>query len=218
MTRKQQLIGIAAAAAILIVLSIVFFLVKGSSSAWWAVRGSVLPQLVQSTHKERVPIVFRRFSPAIDIAYVIDHPETYDFIMRKQLEDWGIDEATLHAYALENLEELAADTPVEVARATAGKDEAYAIIETDDGYAAARILSEAIRTKLTYELGDSFVVAMPIRDFLIAWQTDFSLQGNFLTQVQEEYDAAEDYELTPEPFLVTPEGIQPLQRQAPAQP
>lgn len=182
----------------------------GGTKEWREVQPSVLPQLMPGNNKKQAPLVYTEISRDIDVGYVIDREKSYDFIMQDSLAAWEIDAKTLHKTAMRNLEKLAETTEIQFADSEETPGGRYAIIETSDGYAAARILSEEIRKKMREYLGEEYVAAVPVRDFLIFWHKDFPLAGQFMEQVEKEYAAEEIYRLTPRLFLITDEGMTPL--------
>ena len=214
--KKTVIIGsVSVPMLIVLAVGVHMYVQNRPSKEWFEMKATVLPQLVQSDHKEQVPIVHQELSPEIDIAFVIDESDSYTFIMEKDLLNWNITEERLLKTALKNLDVLVKDTEISIA--TAGEDpkERYAIIETGDGYDAAKLLSNAVRRRIAADLGDVFVAAIPFRDFLVFWSEDFSLEQQFLSQVQQEFDAEETYKLTPNPFLVSIDVIQPLRKETP---
>jgi|TARA_B100002003_G_C14083551_1_gene521245 uncharacterized protein YtpQ (UPF0354 family) len=183
---------------------------KGNAD-WKEEKASIMPQLMEGNLKRRLPmIVNKEISRELDIGYVVDYEKGYDFIMQYHLEDWGIDADTLHKKAMSNLEKRSRNTEIQIAEAEESKNGRYAIVETGDGYDAVRLLSPSIQKQMRDYLGDEYVAAVPIRDFLIFWHREFSLTGQFIEQVENEYAAGEKNKLTPRMFLVTKEGLEPL--------
>jgi len=200
--------------SILLVSSTVLLAGCTGNKEWRKVKDTVLPQLMEGNLKRRLPlIVHREISRDLDIGYVLDHEIGYDFIFRKNLEEWGISENTLHKTAMRNLEKIAKDTEIQLADAEEQETGRYAIIETGDGYDAARILLPAIQKKVRKYLGEEYIAATPTRDFLIFWHKDFSLGGQFMEEVEKQYKLGGKYKLTPRVFLVTKKGIEPLTKQ-----
>ena len=212
--QKKALYGGIGAAAVLLVLA-VFLAKRGDTGNWDRIRGQVLPELVPAENKFKIPIVAEEFVPGVDIAYVLDYAKNYNFIYREKLAEWGISEEKLKQQAMRNLEELVKETEIQMARADKAGEQAgnamYGIIETVDGYAAARILSPRIRRAMADHLSLPFIAAIPVRDFLIFWPTDFAFFDDFEKQIREEFGKAETYALTPNLLKVTAKGVELLE-------
>lgn len=196
---------------LLLILGIgLLMLYAPGDDSWDGVKRHVLPQFVPAKNKEIIPLVWKEFLPDVDIAYVIDRKQSYDFIIKPMLRTWGISEQELEQQAMRNLEKFARGTQIHMTKPERSPDIPYATIETGDGYAAVRILSQDIRGVLAKELGEPFTVAIPVRDFLIAWPKDFPVADDFIEQVQKEYDQEETYRLTPKILEGSPSSVTPL--------
>ena len=123
---------------------------------------------------------------------------------------WDINQETLHATALRNLEKLSEDTNIEFASSGEDAEDKYAIIETNDSYAAVRILVPWIRKQIANNVGTTAIAATPTRDFLIFWHPEFSLQDSFISQVKKEYTDGGTYKLSPSFLRVTENNIEEL--------
>ena len=186
-----------------------------ANKGWRGVRDDVLVQLMPSTQKAQINIVNRPFITDVDVGVVVDADSKYQFVSFEMLDEWGIDEDALYEQAMKNLNAISRNIKVEVAQASeTDKTAKYIIVELDDGYASARILSEGIRKAIARELGESYIAAIPTRDFLIFWHKDFVLFDAFADQVQEESDAEEEYPLTPILLMVNSAGIQEMMKVA----
>ena len=212
MFRKQStnivLIGIILAVAS---SGLIFISARNANEGWRNIRDDVVLQLMPATHKENIDVLHRPFISEVDVGVVIDAGTKYQFVNSVMLEEWNIDEDTLYAQASNNLDAISRNIKVEVAQASEEDETAkYVIVELDDGYAAARLLSDGVRKAITRELGESYIAAIPTRDFLIFWHKDFSLFDAFASQVQNEFDQEEDYPLTPTLLFVDSSGIQEM--------
>lgn len=185
-----------------------------ANEGWRSVRDDVLVQLMPSTHKDQIDVINRPFITDVDVGVVVDADSKYQFVSSVMLEEWGIDEDALYEQAMNNLNAISRNINVEVAQASETDETAkYVIVELDDGYASARILSEGIRKAISRELGDEYIAAIPTRDFLIFWHKDFVLFDAFASQVQQEFDVEEEYKLTPTLLFVDSNGIQEMLKQ-----
>ena len=200
---------------LLIVGGIVVFAMQNreGNDEWREVREHVLPQFMPATNTDRFNFVHDEFSTDVSIGYVVDHETTYDFIGPEMAAAWGVDEQTVKDQAIENLEERAKNLEMDVAFAgdVQTPQNTYIAVETADGYSAVLLLSARVRGAVKEELGAEYIAAIPHRDFLIFWHPDFPLTDAFLKQVALEYQSEDTYMLTPQPFGVTDNGIQPLE-------
>ncbi len=167
--------------------------------SWAAARAHVMPQLIASEQSVMMPVIYERKSAGMYQSYVIDHGDTYDFVMYDDFNKWGIDDATLRLQAFQNLD--AASQSVNVEQGKVG-DKKYVTYEAEDGYAAVRLLLPSFKQKLTETLGEPFYVGVPARNFLVAWQKDFPSHNEFVSEVRKQYDAAGRYQVTPEIFSI----------------
>jgi len=183
---------------------------KGNDE-WKENKASIMPQLMEGNMKRRVPLIINReISRDLDLGYVIDREKGYDFIFQYNLKDWEIDAGTLHKTAMRNFEKLAKNAEIQTANAEEGTTGRYVIIESGNGYDAVHLLSPTIRKKLKKYLGKEYIIGIPTRDFFIAWHKEFSLGGQFMEQVEKEFEEGDKYKLTPRLFLVSEDKIEPL--------
>lgn len=212
---KRHSVNIALVVIILAIAGagIVFLSARESSKEWRAVRDRVMLQLMPSANKEMIDVIWKPFVTDVDIGVVVDADKQYQFIEKAKLEEWNVTEDMLFEQALRNLDSVSRNIKVEVAHASEDDPSAkYVIVELDDGYAAARIVSEGVRSAIARELGDEYVAAIPSRDFLIFWHKEFPLFDAFARQVQKEFEEEQDYPLTPTILFVNDMGIQEMIR------
>ena len=197
--------------SIVIVCSTLLLSGCGGNKEWREVKDSILPQLTEGNLWRRLPLlVHKEISRDLSQSYVISREHAYEFIFKYDVKDWGIDEKTLHKTAMQNLEKLAKETEMQFADAEESLVGRYVIVETGDGFDAARILSKHIQKEVRKYLGDEYIAAVPTRDFLIFWHRKFSLGGQFMEQAEKEYAKGDKYRLTPRMFLITKDGMEPL--------
>jgi uncharacterized protein YtpQ (UPF0354 family) len=181
--------------AIAIGVGTVLFVSRDTAKPEWvAARDIIRPQLTAET----LPVVQRPFSPGIYIALVLHHGDQYVFINDADLEVFGVTAEEAWEQALDNLDAASTDIELQVFEADGGGK--YAIIESGDGYDAARILLPSVRANVADQLGEPYIGAVPTRDFLIFWQADFPLYKKFLDQVKVEFGNGGDHALSPELF------------------
>lgn len=213
--KKSANVGIVAIILIITGVAITTASSNQSSSAWREVRGSIMPQFMPAAQKNAIDVLWKPFADDVDIGYVVSAGSKYEFIDATQLEEWGVTEVTLHDQAMRNLETRSRNINVEVAEASeVDPTTKYVIVELDDGFAAARLLSPGVRKAISRELGEEYIAAIPTRDFLIFWHKDFPLFDAFAKQVETEYQADTEYPLSPRPFHVSRNGIEQMVRNA----
>jgi len=207
---KQRLVIIGSLAGALVLLFIAISILT-ITSEWHRSKKSIYPQLIAVNQADIMTDMVRTgFTRDVTIGYAIDKDESYDFIMERKLQEWDITAEELHEIAMRNLEELAVTTDIELATSEDSEAGTYAFIETGDGYDASRILSKTIRTEIAKHMGDEFRAGIPVRDFIIFWHKDAPFRDSFKTQIREEFHGGGKYQLTPEQFKVTVDGIEQL--------
>jgi len=214
---KKRSTNVVLIAIILVIAGsgLMFLSARKANEGWRNVRDNVILQLMPATHKDLIDVVHRPFISEVDIGVVVDADTKYQFVSSILLEEWGVDEDALFEQARNNLDAISRNIKVEVAQASETDETAkYVIVELDDGYTAARILSDGVRKAISRELGEAYVAAIPTRDFLIFWHKDFTLFDAFASQVQSEFDAEQDYPLTPTILFVDNTGIQEMVKNA----
>lgn len=215
MRKKASIIGAIVGIALVIGIVIIGVGKSRGTPEWLSVREHILPQFTTADLKQKEDIITTVFSKDVDIGYVVDVGTRYQFVSQEELDIWEVDQEALHDTAMRNLDKRSKNIKVEVAEA-AEKDPTatYVIVELDDGFSAVRLLSTGVRKAIAREVGDEYIAAIPTRDFLIFWHKDFPIFDAFANQVQQEFDAEQDYPLTPTLFLVNQYGIQPVKRVA----
>lgn len=170
------------------------------------VLATVLPQFFPAHWLEDAPdIVCTEFPSQIRIGYVLRRGGAYSYVMRPLLEQVGVPIGELHSAALHNLGELPIGG-LTVGR-TPGGSEAF-LGGVDDKFLTARILLPTVDEVLTDELGAEYLVALPCRDWFVAWSKSQSAewqQPNIASALSD--FKADDYNLFPDIFLRSREGL-----------
>lgn len=187
---------------------------NSGSKEWRDVRGKIMPQFLQIEAKDHITnVLWKPFSSQVAIGYVVDAGSKYEYIDTHMMEKWGVTQAMIEEQAMRNLDARSRNINVEVAESSEDDPNAkYVIVELDDGYSAARLLSAGVRKAIARELGDEYIAAIPTRDFLIFWHKEFPLFAAFSKQVETEYTEETEYPLTPAPFFVSKSGIEEMVR------
>ena len=182
----------------------------------------VLQEMISESNKDLLSGVFPQFFPAhwlndapdllfsefpsrIRVGYVDRLNGGYSYIMRSAFEQTGLTLELLHEAALKNLDALA-ELEVTVGR-TPGGSEAF-LKETEDNFRAVRLLLPRVHAQLARELGDEYFVSIPCRDWFMCWsrtQADDWQSRNQAAALSDFLD--DDYNLTPDILIRTPEGF-----------
>ena len=211
--KRSASIGVIAIILVLAGVGITTLSAGRGSPEWQEVRQKIMPQFMPTQNKDLISVIHNPFADDIDIGYVIDADTKYQFISPEMLTTWDVTQDMVEDQAMRNLEARSRNIDVEVAEASEKDPTAkYVIVELDDGYAAVRLLSPGVRRAIARELGSEYIAAIPTRDFLIFWHTQFPLFDAFAKQVETEYLAEEEYALTPKPFFVGRDGIEQMVR------
>lgn len=144
------------------------------------------PQIVPDEYKRAVQdLVCRQLFAGVSLAYALDDEKSYQFLRQPTLSGWHATQDEIEARAIANLETLSASLPLEAKRRLNQK--AYAIVNTFDGYDAARLLlpNFMARLRATLEAPRVFV-GIPNRDFLVAWTPDFRGRQGFALKLRED--------------------------------
>ncbi len=209
MQNKGIIIGAGALTAIVIGITVAIAQGTKATDEWMNIRDLIMPQFTTTDLKEKEDIITMEFAPDIDIGFVVEANGLYQYISNNELEIWEVTEEQLYERAMKNLDNKSQNIKVEVAEIAEHDSTArYVIVELEDGFSAVRLLSSGVRKAIAREVGDEYIAAIPTRDFLIFWHKDFPIFDAFAKQVQMEFDAEEEYALTPHLFRVNKYGIQ----------
>lgn len=118
----------------------------------------------------------------LDVMFVLDEEDTYRFVHQEMLNRWQIDSEQLNQLALENLEQFAADTPLEVTMVGDSDDAKILMPVNPNAYNSARLLGNHLHQRLRELLGPELVVGVPNRDFFVAVSIN---DRTLIQQVQE---------------------------------
>ena len=186
-------------------------IVKSSPSEignWNLVKDRIRPQIFPKDYLDnkliKQKIVFKKLNFSNDLleGYVIDSEKAFQYINKEHLKKWNINLEAIKKTAYDNLATASSETrlnPVSAkGREARGK---YLVISVKDGYAAARLLLPEMRNKIESELGKPCFVAIPNRDFLVAWSYNFSKKKEFKRQVLRDFHY-KDHPLSPEIFQI----------------
>jgi hypothetical protein len=147
-------------------------------------------------------LVARDFLADVRIMYALEFAEGVQLVSHGMMKSWGMDIDRLHQRALANLDRAHG----EIAIKPVGKLPWLSVIETEDGYAASRVLLHWRWAELTLQLGDTLVLGMPTRDVVVFTST---LAPDRLAQLAETVETVERHQGRPvsrKLFQWTPQG------------
>lgn len=179
----------------------------GGRRTWAQARANLRIQIVPIEYRQQATgLIVRDLTGKVVIAYAHDQGQRYALVTQDDLKSWGVGADAVHAAALAGLAAASTKLPV-TAKRSADRRGAYATIATNDGYDAARLLVPSVRQKLRKALGsDRVIVAIPNRDFLVAWTPDFSERADFAAKAGED-SRSRSHPLTDELFVVDANGV-----------
>jgi len=180
-----------------------------------AVREHILPMLKPASFLEMADLAvaepdkrpaYRPWEAGLIVTLVLDAPANVTYLRESDLARWGVDFETLLALAFDNLEAMSEGLPLKMGRPPDERDDSgFIVIDSGDGYDAARILLPRQRDFLAEYLGPEYLVGIPNRDFLIAFTFDLAEQ---FEPILHEDARQRQYPLTGQILLVTPDGVE----------
>ncbi len=162
--------------------------------------GTVDPQ----TWLENNALVAQEFVADVRIIYVLEFPEGTQLVSQGMMRSWGMDLERLHQRALANLDRLHGVITIK----PVGKLPWLNVIETDDGFAASRVLLHWRWAELTLGLGEALILGMPTRDVVVFTA---NLNRKKLEQLRDTVETVERHQGRPVSrrlFTWTPQGWQ----------
>ncbi len=146
-------------------------------------------------------LVVRDLFADVQIMYALEFKEAPQLVSHGMMKAWGMDPDRLHQRALANL-----DRAGEIAIKQVGKLPWLHVIETEDGYAASRVLLHWRWAELTLKLGELLILGMPTRDVVVFTAT---LDPEKIGQLRETVETVERHQGRPisrRLFQWTPQG------------
>lgn len=180
--------------------------VKASTNiSWKQAKNRVFLQIVPLEYTRKYPITSKPIDANSVLTYVIDTGASYRYIFKNEIESWNIEEKDLSEAAIANLNAASHKLPLRVSMSDKVK---VVMLQSNDGYAAARIFLPKFRVFLAKQLGSPFYAAFPNREFLIAWSTDSSSEFTKKTRKQISKDFKnQPYPISNNVFLVTEDKL-----------
>ncbi len=181
------------------------------SPAWATIQSRLRPQIMPAEYAAQAPIVHLPLGPATEdadvlIGIVLDSDAGYSYVRQEDAALWGRTAAELLETAVENLAEASRKLPMAIFE----PPDLAIVIETKDGYDAARLLVPKIRQFAAGKLGEPFFAGIPNRDFLILWSRQASEGFQAFCRQRIAADAAEqDHPLSPRILVATSVEVRP---------
>jgi uncharacterized protein YtpQ (UPF0354 family) len=140
------------------------------------------------------------------ICYAIKRAQMFRFLTGWDLDRWGIDLAQMHEMAMNNLGDL--HWPKQLMGARFRDTGRVIIVDTGDGLASSRLLHPQLHKLFSGPLGSPFWAGIPCRDTLVLYSDRKMLKQRIGRKLKKDHDASA-YSITPQPFMVTRDGIAP---------
>jgi uncharacterized protein YtpQ (UPF0354 family) len=180
---------------------------KSKSIPWTDAKEVLRARLVPANYLPlEAEALSRPFASGVIVAYAIDEGRVVRFASESDRERWKVDLGVIHETAIANLDALSAAVELEIAEARGGGR--FAIVDTDDGYDAARLVLPRFRARLLDALGEPMFVGIANRDFLVAWSAKTALFAKFVARVVEDF-SQQPYPITDTIFRVDRQGVRP---------
>jgi hypothetical protein len=182
-----------------------------SQGSWDGVQDRLRIQLVRTDLPGIDEMVTFPFSNEVRSAIVLDSEKGYAYVRWSDIERWEKSAVDVQEVSRDNLLKASqAISLMYIAEPTK-----FAVIQTSDGYDAARVLLPEIRAtlieQLTGEVTGMVLVGIPNRDFLIAWPTDASPEIHARMRHQLAEDAKQQHHpLAGQAFRITVDAIVPV--------
>lgn len=173
-------------------------------SDWEVARERVRLQLMPANLiREGISIAYPLLDEVV-VSVVIDSPHGYAYVRHEDLAKWNMSHFDLYEIACENLKQ--ASEGIEISFIDGPPS--MIVLQTQDGYDAARVLLPEFRQFAAVRLGTPFFAAIPNRDFLILWSQseDSSFHEQIKNQVRVD-TASQSHPLTSTILVVTEEKI-----------
>ncbi len=177
---------------------------------WEEVRTSIVPVL---KHRDYVDsdgptkhLQTRDWLADVLIVYAIRSKNLFRFVTGWDVDRWGLTPDILHEQAMANLTTLR--WPKQLMGARVKDSGRVIVVETEDKLASSRLLHPDLHQLFSGPLGSPFMVGIPCRDRLVLYSNRRELKQRIHRRLKKDH-AASAYAITPNPFLVTRDGIAP---------
>lgn len=177
-----------------------------------AVRSGLMPRIVHTKYIEHAKqtgasLVDKPWSLHTRMACVFDSEAHVNFVTNRHVSAWAVGVEDVWQAALANLDARSRRVTPEFLAAAPGGSR-FAVLETSDGYAAARIVAPHFMARIRDGLGPKVYVGVPTRDLLLAWPDGLTERRKLAAFIADLVTRA-PYPLTNELFVSTAEGVRP---------
>ena len=177
---------------------------------WEDARGRIIPILKPRDYvKEEGPtrhFVIQEWLSDVLICYAIRSKNMFRFVTGWDVNRWGQTNGILHEQALANL--VALPWPRELMGAREKNEGRVIVVMTDDNLASSRLLHPELHKLFSGPLGSPFMAGIPCRDTLVLYSNRREMKQRIARRLKKDYNASA-YQITPQPFLVTRDGVAP---------
>jgi uncharacterized protein YtpQ (UPF0354 family) len=142
----------------------------------------------------------------VAIYYALRVNNIFRYVTNWDVQRWEKDAAMVHQVALDNLEQLGWPSRLEGSRQRDGGR--IILVATPDGVASSRLLHPDLHRLFSGPLGSPFFAGVPDRDTLVLFSDRRGLKQRIGRQLRKDHRTSA-YPITPQPFLVTQDGIAP---------
>ncbi len=172
--------------------------------SWEAARDRLRLQLMPAgLIRDGISVTYPMLDQVV-VSVVIDSPHGYAYVRNEDLVRWSISQFDLYEVACDNLKK--ASEGIEISFIEGPPP--LIVLQTHDGYDAARVLLPEFREFAAQRLGSPFFAAIPNRDFLIMWSQ--TAEPNFHEHIKNQVridTTSQSHPLTSTILLVTEEKI-----------
>jgi uncharacterized protein YtpQ (UPF0354 family) len=177
---------------------------------WEDARGRIIPILKPRDYvKEEGPtrhFVIQEWLSDVLICYAIRSKNMFRFVTGWDVNRWGQTNEILHEQAIANL--VALPWPKQLMGAREKNEGRVIVVMTDDNLASSRLLHPELHKLFSGPLGSPFMAGVPCRDTLVLYSNRREMKQRIARRLKKDY-AASAYQITPQPFLVTRDGVAP---------
>ena len=141
------------------------------------------------------------------ICYALKSDDIFRFVTTYDVDRWNTDAQTIHEVAIANLCGLGWPSKMEGVRRPEGGR--LVLVLTSDGMSSSRLLHPDLHRLFSGSLGSVFRAGIPDRDTLVLYSDRHRLRQHTERQLRKDHRKS-SYPISPQPFLVTADGIAPI--------
>ncbi|WP_437223459.1 DUF1444 family protein [Planctomicrobium sp. SH661] len=177
------------------------------------VRDRLMPMLYpEEVWREKYPdIVGEPWVAGLVIVYVVDESNSYWYVRRDLIANWGLTSGDLNEIAIDNLQSYFERNPMEMAVAASEQGFPSMLMPgKPDTYNTARLLCHSFLSQLREVAEGDLVIGVPGRDFFVAVTTKLpEMVERVRHRVLQDFKQT-DHPLTSRMLLMTADGVSEL--------